>query len=631
MSGTLGDSGMTGPTRRDLLKASAAAAACLALPASKAFANTPFGEELHGISAFGDLKYPADFAHFDYVNPAAPKGGTFSFLPPNWFFNQNVQTFNTLNSFVLRGDAPPRMEMCFDRLMVRAIDEPDALYCHLAEWVTVSEDRNLWRFKIRPEARFHDGSPVTAHDAAFSYRTLKEDGHPNLATSLREIVDAQAVADDIVELRFSGNQSAQAILAASNIPILSKTYYEAHDFNSGTLDIPLSSGPYRPGNFEPGRFIDFDRVEDYWAEDRPTVRGLNNFDTIRIEFFVERQAGFEAFKKGVILFREEFTSITWATEYNFPAITEGRVIKRTFPEEKTPRMQAWALNQRRRKFEDRRVREAIGLCFDFEWTNDRIFYNAYERSQSCFQGSNFVATGMPDDAELALLEPLRDLVPAETFGEAVTQPVSDGSGRDRQLLRRAVDLLQQAGWQRDGTVMRRDGETLSVEILIRSPIFERVLAGFVENMRRIGIDASMRQVDPVQFQSRIGDFDFDMVGIGVGWTATPTVTSLYTLFASRYADIDGSQNYPGTKSEAVDRLLGAVGDATTRTELTTAIRALDRVLRARLDWIPNWNSAEHRVAYWDMFGFAEPKPDYDWPVESLWWFDQDKAKAIGRA
>jgi len=622
---------MVRPTRRDVLKAAGAAAASLALPAGQAFANTPFGEKLHGISAFGDLKYGPDFSHFDYVNPQAPKGGTFAFLPPSWFYNQNTQTFNTLNTFILRGDAPPRMELCFDRLMVRAIDEPDALYGHLAEWVMVSEDRNLWQFKIRPEARFHDGSPVTAHDAAFSYRVLKQDGHPNLVTALREMTGAEAVSDDIVELRFSGAQSAQAILAASNMPILSKTYYEAHDFTRGSLDVPLSSGPYRPGNFEPGRYIDLDRVDDYWAKDLPTARGLYNFDRIRLEFFVERLAGFEAFKKGVIMFREEFTSLTWATEYNFPAIVDGRVIKRTFPEEKTPRLQAWALNQRRRKFEDRRVREAINLCFDFEWTNDRIFYGAYARSQSCFQGSDFVATGLPDEDELALLEPLRALVPDAAFGEAVTQPVTDGSGRDRRLLRKAVELLQDAGWTRDGTVMRKDGEALSVEILIRSPVFERMLAGFVENMSRVGIDASIRLVDPVQFQARLDDFDFDMMGIAIGWTATPTADSLQSLFASRYADINGSNNYPGTRSEAVDRLLTAIGAASTRAELTIAMRALDRVLRARLDWIPNWYSAEHRVAYWDMFGFVKPKPDYNWPVETLWWFDEDKARAIGRA
>ena len=413
--------------------------------------------------------------------------------------------------------------------------------------------------------------------------------------------------------------------------MLSKAYYEAHDFTAGNLQVPLSSGPYRPGRFEPGSFMEYERVEDYWGRDLPTVIGTNNFDRVRIEFFTERQAGFEAFKKGAIHFREEFTSKTWATEYNFPAITDGRVIKRTFPDEKTPTLQAWALNQRRARFQDRRVREAIGLCFDFEWTNAKIFYDAYKRSQSLFEGSDYVAQGLPDDAELALMEPLRDKLPEAAFGEPVMQPVSDGSGRDRRLLRRAIKLLQEAGWERQGSVMAKDGESLTVEVLIRSPVFERLLGGFVENMKRIGIEASIRLVDPVQFQARLDDFDFDMVGFAIGWTATVTEESLQTIFSPQFASVNGSRNYSGAQAEVLDDLLAYVGDASTREDLVTAMRVLDRVLRARLDWIPNWYSGTHRVAYWDMFGFVEPKPDYDWPVERLWWFDEEKAKAIGKA
>ena len=619
------------PTRRRFLQTAGALSASLALPARFAFADMVPGEKLHGISAFGDLKYPADFKHFDYVNPDAPKGGTFSFLPPNWYFNQNVQTFNTLNTLILRGDAPPRMERCFDRLMARAMDEPDALYCHLAAWAEMSEDRNVWRFGIRPEARFHDGSPITAHDVAFSYLILKEDGHPQISTPLRELSDATALQDDVVELRFSGNQSAQTILAAVDTPIVSKAYYETHDFTAGNLDVPLTSGPYRPGRFEPGSYMEYDRVEDYWGRDLPTMVGNNNFDRIRIEFFAERQAGFEAFKKGAIHFREEFTSKTWATEYNFPAITDGRVTKRTFPDEKTPTLQAWALNQRRERFKDRRVREAINLCFDFEWTNAKIFYDAYQRSQSLFEGSDYVAQGLPNEAELALMEPLRDRLPEDAFGEPVIQPVSDGSGRDRRLLRRAIKLLQEAGWERSGSLMTKDGESLRVEVMIRSPVFERLLGGFVENMKRIGIDASIRLVDPVQFQARLDDFDFDMVGFAIGWTATVTEESLQTIFSPQFADVNGSRNYSGAQAEVLDELLAHVGDASTRDDLITAMRVLDRVLRARLDWIPNWYSGTHRVAYWDMFGFVEPKPDYEWPVERLWWFDEEKAKAIGKA
>lgn len=618
-------------SRRGFLLSAGAAAASLAIPARLAFAKNPAGEKLHGISAFGELKYPPGFERFDYVNPQAPKGGTFSFLPPNWYFNQNYQTFNTLNTFILRGDAPPRMELCFDRLMIRAIDEPDALYCHLAEWVESSEDRNTWRFGIRPEAKFHDGTPVLAKDVVFSFLTLKTDGHPTLASTLRDLTDAVVLDEPTVEIRFSGEQSAQSILSAANIPVLSGVYYETHDFTAGTLDIPLSSGPYRPGRIEPGTFIDFVRVQDYWARDLPTARGLDNFDRLRIEFFAERQAGFEAFKKGDIVFRQEFTSKTWATEYGFPAILDGRVTKTTFPSEKRPIMQAWAVNQRRAKFADRRVRVAINLCFDFQWTNNKIFYDAYTRSQSLFEKSEFVAAGTPDEAELALLEPLRGEVPEEVFGEAVMQPVSDGSGRDRQLLRRAVKLLSDAGWSRDGNVLKKNGETLTLEIMIRSPVFERLLSGFVENLRRVGIDATMRLVDPAQFQLRLDDFDFDMVGYRLSSEATPTAEGLRTIFSPNSANLPGSQNLPGVDAPVYETLLDYVEAAQNRAELVTAMRVLDRVNRARLDWIPNWYSANHRVAYWDMFGFVEPKPDFEWPVERLWWIDKEKARKIGKA
>ena len=618
-------------TRRDLVIAAGATAVNLAFPARYAFAGVVPGVRLHGVSAFGDLKYEAGFEHFDYVDPKAPKGGTFSFLPPNWLYNQNVQTYNTLNTFILRGDSPPRMELCFDSLMVRALDEPDAMYCHLAEWVECSEDKNTWRFGLRPQARFHDGTPVSSRDVVFSLLTLKEKGHPTLSSALRDLETAAAIDDATVEIRFSGEQSAQAILLAVNMPVLSSVFYETHDFEAGSLDVPLSSGPYRPGRREAGVFIDFERVDDYWGRDLPTSRGLDNFDAIRIEFFADRQAGFEAFKKGDILFREEFTSKTWVTEYNFPSIVDGRVVKTTFPSEKRPTMQAWAVNQRRGRFKDRRVREAINLCFDFEWTNNKIFYDAYTRSQSLFQKSDFVAEGLPGDDELALLEPIRNAVPEAAFGEAVMQPVSDGSGRDRQLLRKAVDLLSEAGWARDGKVLKKDGETLTLEVLIRSPVFERLLAGFVENLRLVGIDASIRLVDPVQFQARVDEFDFDMVGTGISFGATPTAESLLSVFSPNYANVAGSFNMPGVNDPAYISLLDYVEMAQNREELVTAMRVLDRVNRARLDWIPNWYSANHRVAYWDMFGFVDPKPDYEWPVERLWWRDQERATKIGKA
>jgi microcin C transport system substrate-binding protein len=617
-------------SRRELLALGGASVAAALLP-GHAFAASPANTPLHGLSAFGDLKYTRDFGHFDYVNLAAPKGGLFNFAPPNWVYNQNVLTFNTLNSFVQRGDAPPRMEMCFDSLMARALDEPDAVYGLLAESVTIAEDRNTFLFRLRPEARFHDGSPLTAADAAFSFDTYKEKGHPDLLLPLRELVEA--VAEDAMTLRltFSGKQSARTILDVVGFPIVSKAYFEANPFDGSQVKAPLGSGPYKVGAVRPGQTIEYERVADYWGRDLPVNRGLYNFDRIRIDFYRERQAGFEAFKKGNVLFRQEFTSRIWATGYDFPAIRESKVVRREFPGELRPSMQAHAINQRRERFRDVRVRQAIALCFDFEWTKRNLFHDSYERSQSLFERSVYRAEGLPSPAELALMEPFRTTIPETAFGEAITQPRSDGSGRDRKLLGSAARLLSEAGWKRDGNQLRNGkGERLAVEILVEDDVFTRVDTPWVENMRTVGIDASIRMVDSAQYQARQSDFDFDLIALAASFSATPTREEVERFFHSRAAAIPGTKNLPGTADPAVDAMIDAVGQAEDREMLTTAMRALDRILRARLDWIPSWYSPNHRVAYWDMFGFKEPKPDFGFPVEALWWFDEAKARAIGK-
>ncbi|MCT7374396.1 extracellular solute-binding protein [Chelativorans salis] len=619
------------PSRRQFLKLTGAAVA-VPLLGRPVFAETPTETPLHGLSAFGDLKYPPDFTHFDYASPEAPTGGTFNFQPSYWYYNQNVLTFNTLNSFVRTGDAPPRMEMCFDTLMEDAWDEPDALYGLLAESVTISEDRNSFTFKLRPEARFHDGSPLTAEDVAFSYNLLKEKGHPQLALPLAEMVSAEASGEHVFRLVFSGEQSERTILDVVEYPVFSKASLEGKAFDSSRIEPLLGSGPYQMGRFSADRYIEYDRVEDYWARDLPVRRGLYLFDRIRIDFFRDRNAAFEAFKKGEVFWREEFTSRLWATGYDFPALRSGKVVKQEFPEERVADMQAWALNQRRARFHDARVREAIGLCFDFEWTNRNFFYGLYERSVSPFENTDFKATGASSPEELALLEQFRGQIPEAALGEAVIPPVSDGSGRDRKLLSEARRLLTEAGWRPRGQFLQNeDGERLTVEYMVRDQVFVQVTTPFIENLRAIGIDASIRMLDAAQYQARLATFDFDLVGFRMTLGATPTRDGLELVFHSKTAKVEGSRNLPGTADPAVDRLVELAGRAASRDELITAVRALDRVLRARRDWIPNWYSPSHRTAYWDMFGFKEPKPDYFFPVEALWWYDEEKAKAIGKA
>lgn len=617
--------------RRDFLALGAAATAAAMLP-GRAFAETATGTRLHGLSAFGDLKYKPDFQHFDYVNLDAPQGGTFNFSPPNWGANQSSQTFNTLNSFVPKGDSPQRMEMCFDTLMARALDEPDAVYGLIAENVTISTDRNSFTFALRPQARFHDGSALTAEDAAFTYKLLKDKGHPDYSLSLTHLEDAIAKDNHSLELRFSGKQSARTILNVIQFPILSKAFYSGNPFDSSQLNPPLGCGAYKVGRWSAGSWIEYERVADYWGNDLPVNRGQNNFQRIRIEFYQDRTAGFEAFKKGEILYREEFTSRVWATGYDFPAFTAGKVVKHEFPAETTPSMQATAVNQRRQQFQDPRVREAIALCFDFEWTRRNFFYGSYERSQSCFEKSDFRAEGMPAAQELALLEPLRDKLPPEAFGEAVTQLASDGSGRDRKMLGKAARQLAAAGWKRSGDYVLNDkGARLSAEFLVDDETFVQVYSPWVANMKAIGIDASIRLVDSAQYQLRQSTFDFDLISAAFNFSATPTRDDLEIFFHSRSAAISGSRNLPGIASPAIDALVDAVGAAKDRESLTVAMRALDRVLRARRDWIPSWYLANHRSAYWDMFGFPGQKPDFGFPVETLWWVDKGKAAKIGKA
>ena len=417
-------------SRRRFL-AGAGASAAAPLLQGVAFAATTAGTPVHGLSAFGELKYGPDFSHFDYASPDAPTGGLFNFSPPNWLWNQNTDTFNTLNPFVPNGDSPPRMEMCFDQLMARALDEPDAVYGMLAETVTILPDRNTYEFRLRQGPRFHDGSPLTADDVAFTYKLFKQKGHAHLRLPLGRLADATAVDARTVRLTFSGGHSERTVLAIAAYPIVSKAFFEANPFDSSQLNAPLGSGRYKVGRNAAGQFIEYERVADYWGRDLPVNRGLDHFDRIRVEFYRDRQAAFEAFKKGNVLYRQEFTSRTWATGYDFPAIVEGKVVRREFPRELQPSLQAWAINQRRPRFADVRVRAAISMCFDFEWTRRNLFYDAYERSDSLFENSEFVAEGLPSPAELALLEPLRDKLMPEAFGEAVKQPRSDGSGRDR--------------------------------------------------------------------------------------------------------------------------------------------------------------------------------------------------------
>ncbi len=617
--------GRTGIDRRFLL-----AGAILGVAAAMPRIARAEERESHGLSIFGDLKYGPDFRHFDYVRADAPKGGAMSLQISGTTGNQTYDTFNTLNIHVLKGDGAAGMDFTFDSLMVRALDEPDAMYGLVARAVRASGDGRSYRFLLRPQARFHDGSRLTARDVAFTIGLLKEKGHPVFSQALRHVAGAAAEGEEVVRVDFAPESSRDLPLQVAGLPIFSEAYWSGRDFEAATLEAPLGSGPYRVARFESGRFIAFERVKDYWAADLPVNAGQHNFDELRYEYFRDRQVAFEAFKGGVFTYREEFTARLWAAGYDFPAVRDGRIRREEIPDGTPSGMQGWFFNLRRAKFADPRIREAIGLCFDFEATNRNIMYGAYLRTVSYFENSPFKAEGPPGADELALLEPLRGRVPEEVFGEPWAPPVSDGSGQDRALLRRANTLLLEAGCRREGTVLKLpSGEPLTVEFLDFDPVLQPHTLPFIANLGRLGIQATSRTVDASQYQRRVEDFDFDLTSRRYSHSATPG-EALRQLFGSRAAAVRGSPNLAGFSDPAIDELVEKAIGAQSRPDLTAACRALDRVLRAGRYWVPMWYKAKHTLAYWDMFSHPDA-PRYGLPVPLAWWQDADKARRLGRS
>lgn len=596
--------------------AAAVIALCLGAAAAEAAPR-------HGISAFGDLKYPADFSHFDYVNPDAPKGGKIATIG-----TAAINTFDSFNGYILKGDPAQGLGLLFDSLMAPANDEPGSLYGLVAKEVDLADDRKSVTFTLRPEARFSDGTPLTAEDVCDSFRLLSTLGAENIRITIRDVEACDIIDPQTVRYRFKGERTRDLPLTVAALPIFSKAYYGTVDFSKSTLTPPLGSGPYRIASFKPGEYVAYGRRDDYWAKDLPVNRGRNNFDELRYEYFRERIAGFEALKSGVLDLREEFTSREWATAYDFPALKDGRVVKTEIPDETPSGAQGFFFNLRREKFQDIRVREALNLAFDFEWTNKNLFFDSYTRTASFFENSPMKAEGMPTPGELALLEPLRDSLRPEVFGEAILPQQSDGSGQDRKLLRRASALLDEAGWKNDGTLRRNArGETLDVEFLIESPVFERVLAPYVKNLKLLGVNASIRTVDEAQYQKRREEFDFDVMSSRFSTGLTPG-DELRVFFGSDSASKPGTYNLSGVASPAIDALLDKVVEAKSREELNTAGKALDRVLRAEQFWVPNWYKGTYWLAYWDRFGRPETKPKYDRGILDTWWYDEAKAKRI---
>ncbi|MEM9093649.1 MAG: extracellular solute-binding protein [Pseudomonadota bacterium] len=583
----------------------------------------------HGISAFGQLKYSADFTHFDYVNPDAPKGGEISVRP-----TIATRTFDSFNPFIFKGDAADGYLLTFDTLMARAYDEPDALYGLLAESVEYPADRSYVIFNLREQARFSDGSPVTADDVAWSILTMRDRANPRFRLPLKDVEAVEALGPLQVRVGFAdGAPTRDLIGRVAQLPIFSKAFYDTRDFEEASLEPPIYSGPYEIEKFSAGKTITYRLREDYWAKDLPVRRGQYNFDQVVYEYFPDHDIAREAFKADEFDLNEVYLSRAWATQYDFAAIDDGWVVKELISDGRPSGTQGFFINSRKDKFSDPRVRQAIGMVFDFEWSNASLFYGIYTRTHSFFENSDLMAEGPPTEGELAVLEPFRDQLDPSVFEEAYLPPVTDGSGRNRAEIRAAAKLLDEAGWKIDGQFRKNDaGEVLTVEFLDRvGSSFDRIVDPYIANLRRLGVDASLRQVDPAQYERRAKSFDFDVATARFPLSPTPG-PELRGYLSSESAGAEGSFNLAGVSDPVIDGLIEKVNAATSRDELRNAAKALDRVFRAGHYWAPHWNKASHSIVYWDRFGRPQDlgidKPPFDRAILTTWWYDPAKSNAL---
>ncbi len=606
--------------------------AALLVAAQAARADDPAAPEIitsHGISSFGDLKYPPDFKHFDFVNPDAPKGGTMSLRGTG-----ASQTFDSLNAFILKGEPAQGLGLLYDSLLAASPDEPDAAYGLIASTLEYPKDRSSVIFNMRPEAKFSDGVPITAEDVVFTWKVLLEKGEPSYQIKLKDIENVEALDPHRVKFTFRPGASTRDLPAlAGGLSILPKHYYDTVEFADSTLVPPVGSGQYVVADVKPGKWIKYCRNPDYWAKDLPVNVGTANFDCYLYQYFADNTAAFEALKVGDYLFHEEFYSALWATSYDFPAIQKGWVKREEIPDHRPSGTQGFWLNLRREKFQDPRVREAIALMFNFEWSNATLFYGLYERTTSFWQNSPMAASGIPEGEELAVLEPFRDQLPPEIFTEpAYTPPVQKPERTDRAAIRKASRLLDDAGWKIAPGGLRKNakGETLTVELVDDNASFERIINPFVSNLRQIGIDASYRLIDPAQMQERQKNFAYDIIPGRLVMSLSPSI-ELREIFGSASANAANSANYTGIADPVVDALIEKIIASQSREEMQVRVRALDRVLRSKQIWVPNWTKPFYWVASWDVFGRPDQPPPYS-RGDAYWWFDQakyDKLKAEG--
>ncbi|MBC3437710.1 ABC transporter substrate-binding protein [Pseudomonas sp. BW16M2] len=601
------------PTLRRL--AASLLLACLTLPAVAA--------PQHALTLYGEApKYPATFKHFEYVNPDAPKGGTFR--------QSSFGGFDSLNPFINKGVPADNVGSIYDTLMRQSLDEPFTEYGLVAGKIEKAPDNSWVRFYLRPEARFHDGQPMRAEDVVFTFNALIKDGAPLYRQYYADV--AEVVAEDPLKVlfKFKHSNNRELPLILGQLPVLPKHWYANRDFNRGNLEIPLGSGPYKVADVKAGRSIRYERVKDYWAKDLPINRGFYNFDVMTFDSYRDNTVALEALKAGQFDYALEVSAKNWATAYDVPAVRDGRLIKEEIPNGNPVGMQGFIFNLRKPMFQDIRVRHAISLLLDFEWTNKQLFNGAYTRTGSYFENSEMAASGLPSPAELKILEPLRGKVPDEVFNGAFRNPVTDGSGMIRDQQRQAYKLLQDAGWKIvDDKMVDKDGKPLSIEFLLTQTQFERVLLPFKRNLADLGINLEIRRVDVSQYITRLRSRDYDMIVGGFAQSNSPG-NEQREYWNSAAADNPGSRNFIGLRDPAIDQLVEELINADSRQSLVDHCRALDRVLLWGYYVIPNWHIKTSRVAYWNHIGHPAVSPKYDIGIDT-WWIKPDVTPAVSEA
>ena len=607
--------------------------------AEPAWADTPGVTRGHALGVLAVPALAADFPHFPYVNPNAPKGGAVTLA--------TVGTFDNFNPFILRGTTAlgatgswiilpggsgsgTSTGHIWESLLIGSADEPSVAYGHLAEVVELPAGKMWVAFELRPEARFSDGTPVTAEDVAWTYRTLLAQGRPSFRIQFADVADVAVEGPRRVVFHFKSNQNRDLPLMIGSMSVLPKHFFDGRDFTKPLTDAPIGSGAYRVAGFELGRSVTFQRDPNWWAANRPTGKGTNNFDRVKIEYFRDATVAMEAFKAGQTDIRSENVSKNWATAYDFPAVKSGQVNRQSFRHQLPTGIQGYAMNTRRGIFTNRLTRQAMAEVFDFEWSNKALFYGAYTRTKSYFSNTDLAATGLPGADEIALLEPFRASLPDAVFKSEFSLPVTDGSGNNRDQIRHALELLREAGWTvKDRKLVDAKGQQMSFTIVIDEPSLERPSLPYTQVLQKLGIDARVRVVDPAQYQRLTDDFDFDVIMMIYPQGDVPG-NELRDYFSCAAVKAQGSNNVAGICDPAVDALVEKIVTAQDQPSVRTAARALDRVLLHSWYLVPNWTSLEFNIAWWDRFS-RPAQPIRDGVNFDIWWFDPMKSAALDAA